>query len=180
MKNVPVIAAVVVGISLLAARPLSSTIPPPGQSPESVVVVNSPAVGQSGTWTVRNADERGRQPYHETVNVYSNSGEFASGTISIPAGKRLVVEYISAYALGPGPAVVALHPGTGDFLRGAWLSVDKQRNAVVPGGFKTYYGGEMVRYYGEPGGTLTVTTRVEGATVFNSYVNVIGYLVDVP
>jgi hypothetical protein len=183
------LAVVVLAGSLVAVLTLTSPQPASGQGQKGafVTVVNTPAqpvpvdARQAGTWLIRNADERGRQPYHEKLNLYTNDSAMVQGTVPVPEGKRLVVEYLSAYVLGPGPAVVTVHAGVaGAYNQGAWLSVDRIRNSSVPGGLKTYFGGEMVRCYGEPGGELNVTVYVDGATQFNSYISVVGYLVDIP
>lgn len=156
-----------------------------------VQVTNKPTVKaeQSGPWnvgldsaanTVRSADERGRQPYQETFNIMTNTDRWASAEVLVPAGKRLVVEYLSGYVLASGPAVISLQPTVGGYHPGVWVAVDKVRMADVPGGLHNYFGGELVRYYGEPGATITAAVYVDAAVQFNAYVNVIGYLVDVP
>jgi hypothetical protein len=80
-------------------------------------------VGITGIVEVKNIDERGRAPYTERLQCQSSTTNvcFASG-LAVPAGKRLVIEHISASirtASGPltqAPFQVELFTGAGNPL----------------------------------------------------------------
>lgn len=77
-----------------------------------VNVVNTPAVNivnpEASPALVRDVDRAAAQPYQDSVSVEIPNGEgFESGALSIvPAGKRLVVEYVTAEANMDGNQMV--------------------------------------------------------------------------
>lgn len=71
----------------------------PTAQTQNVNVVNTPTVNaqQSGTWVVRDVDNPARQHIEATINVNLFDGQPVglSTLATVPAGKTLVVEYIS-------------------------------------------------------------------------------------
>jgi hypothetical protein len=65
----------------------------------SVNVAGTPNVSIAGTPTVRNADEPGREAFQTTVQVGFGTG--LQG-VSIPAGKRLIIDYVSIHGNADG------------------------------------------------------------------------------
>ena len=72
----------------------------------AVSISGTVPVTQSGTWNVgvagtlnaKNIDERGRNPFAvQTFCSSSNSNSCFSSMPPVPAGKRLVLEYVSAF-----------------------------------------------------------------------------------
>src|SRR5215467_14501820 len=60
----------------------------------NVSIAGTPTVSIAGTPTVRNADEPGRGAFQTTVQVAFGQG---LAGVSIPAGTRLVVDYVSIH-----------------------------------------------------------------------------------
>src|SRR5438309_2003058 len=110
------------GTAIFAALAISGALmnsrPAVADSSKDVVVTPLPlpvtgtlAVTQSGSWTVGSRDSEARQPYLArrsapdlaAGNDCSPGGECQVHFPAIPAGKRLVIQYVSArYASGAG------------------------------------------------------------------------------
>ena len=69
----------------------------------NVSIAGTPTVSIAGTPTVRNADEPGRGAFQTSVTV-----GFGQGLVSvpIPAGTRLVIDYVAIHGNASGPGAV--------------------------------------------------------------------------
>jgi len=80
----------------------------------NVGITGTPNVNVANHVTVKNVDEKGRNPYMQTTfqNCGTNSGLCDLYFPAVPAGKRLVVEHVSAnIGLNPGSALNATFLG---------------------------------------------------------------------
>jgi hypothetical protein len=68
-----------------------------------VNINNTPNVSIAGTPTVRNSDEPGRGAFQTTVQVGFGQGLVG---VPIPAGTRLVIDYVSIHGNASGPGTV--------------------------------------------------------------------------
>jgi hypothetical protein len=161
-----------------------------GPSPVQVKVVNTtsepvPTVAQ-GTTLVRSADEPARQPFQQQWNVFFSTGETVkTAGVTVPTGKRLVIEYASLRAQLPvgqrlGFQVETRLNGFDGFhsvpttFLGGFNGVGGPDDEVVAG--------QDVRLYADPGTTVAVILRrLDGTTDPASVFPVIsGHLVDLP
>ncbi len=127
---------------------------------------------------IRSIDEPALQPFEATGNVFTAGGvsEFAP-LLSVPAGKRLVIEYINATASSNDPtadlvAVTIRNPTTNqtyDFPGGDLFSI--QGAGVLAISFPA-------RIYVNPGSTLDVSFALTNAAGGDAKVTVSGHLVD--
>jgi hypothetical protein len=69
----------------------------------NVSIAGTPNVSIAGTPTVRNADEPGRAAFQTTVTVGFGQGLVG---VPIPAGTRLVIDYVSIHGNAQGPGTV--------------------------------------------------------------------------
>ena len=155
--------ALVVGFGLAASRPARTA-----GGPIAVTVANTP---------LRVSDpEAARTPFQHTFQTEAPSGTRTSESITVPAHKRLVIEYVSA-SLNEYP------PGVGGT---AYLVTDA-------GGETVYYytvshaqdfnkRSQSVHIYADPGTTLTVGAVSDNFVTpqIGTDTEISGYLVDVP
>ena len=112
------------------------------------------------------------QPFYAKRN-------FTNGILTtVPAGKRLIVEYVTASFAYTSiythpPAVVQLSAGTNDH----WIPSTMVRPAIDNGTY--FYVGSQVKIYVEAGQTLSVFFAV-GTDSFSREIQVTGHFVDVP
>jgi len=164
----------------------------------SVNVVNTPLPVQ-GTVTgsvsitnpatnpvlVRDVDNPARHAFQQEVDVTFNAGEtFVNPTIDVPAGKRLVVEYVSITACLPaGQKLTNAEIRTGATGGNPFVAM-----IVTPGStacadlFDGFTASQMVRFYKDAGmGGLVVSVGRNVGTDFGSVDStIVGYLVDLP
>ncbi|HTT36356.1 MAG TPA: hypothetical protein VMH32_01655 [Burkholderiales bacterium] len=115
----------------------------------AVKVTNTPTVTFAQGASIRNADNPAFQPFQATgTGTISNSALVTLTTV--PANKRLVIEYVSFSASVPtdqrvmGTVSTALASGAASFV----VSVAPQGSD----GFKDYFAGsQVVRIYADPG-----------------------------
>ena len=69
----------------------------------NVSIAGTPTVSVAGTPTVRNADEPGRGAFQTTLTVAFGQGLAA---VSIPAGTRLVIDYVAIHGNAEGPGAI--------------------------------------------------------------------------
>ncbi len=187
------------GAAIFAALAISGAImnsrPAVADTSKDVVVTPLPlpvsgtlAVTQSGSWTVGLRDSEARQPYLAqrsapdlaAGNDCSVGGECQVHFPAIPAGKRLVIRYVSArYTSGAGNKMYSaslLLPGGQIFLQApyaippnpslaaTWTITSQAAHATV-----------------EAGQTLTIESESNAYTAGDHLnIAVTGYLVDVP
>ena len=161
-------AALLAGIGLAASRPVRSA-----GGPIAVSVANAPLI----TTPTDNPDKQGVQ-YGTTIIVAAN-GSIASRRYTVPAGKRLVIESISASANSFGDGD---HYSVLCFTQGGigTVSVSSSFN-VLPDGSPFSTGGVHPHQYADAGTSVDLEayrTESSGATILN--VTVTGHLVDMP
>ncbi len=150
-----------------------------------VTITRSDVVAQIRAALVKNVDQPGRTPYQQSVEFDPASGSFTRFYLvtfpAVPAGKRLVVEHVSAMigvTAGGQPDFLAF----GDFytlntnnialVNPVWTS---KSTAVGP----YWMADRDVLVYYEPG--VTPKIKIGSSTDFshaNSILNVHGYLID--
>lgn len=170
--------------------------------PVPTTVTNSPTVmaAQSGRWSVgisgtptvkignaaenpvlmRDVDNPASQPFHESISFDLPEGftEVNMPITTVPVGKRLVIEYISAKATLPA----------GQKLRNLAIRTSLNGNLVyhylvqTPTGiFNEYVTGQQVRLYADPNTLPHLSaTRNTGDGTTAVRVSISGYLVDIP
>jgi hypothetical protein len=137
--------------------------------------------GQGQTLPVRDVENPARQPFQRELQIAIPAGSNgASETFTVPAGKRLVLEYIAA--------TVAVFPGQKGSLRitntagGTLASYDLHLEDEGVGftGFAIFRVSQQIRIYADPGSTVTVVVGSDGATLpvtIGELVTLSGYLV---
>lgn len=136
---------------------------------------------------VRDVDNPARQPFDGSISVLIRDG-FDFGfveldTSAVPAGKRLVIEHVSAFtSLPSGQKVVSIllrTLGHGE----AWLGADFR---ATTHGFDRFITSQPVRLYADSGATVgrapvsALIVRDGDAGSGQLFVSISGYLVDVP
>jgi len=184
-----IFAALAISGALMNSRPaIADTSKDVVVTPLPLPVAGTLAVTQSGSWTVGSRDSEARQPYLAQKsapdiaagNNCSPGGECQVHFPAIPAGKRLVIRYVSArYISGAGDKMYSaslLLPGgqiflqapyvvpPGPSLAATWTIASQAAHATV-----------------ESGQTLTLESESNAYTAGDLLnVAVTGYLVDVP
>lgn len=167
-------------------------------NPQNVKVVNTSAeavpVTVNGTPTVqvgnssanpvliRNIDTAARQPYHATISAPFVAGNDVAGSASslvVPAGKRLVIKYVSADADVPVGQVVV-----GTFLAGRpeldYVFV-LSRQASGNGFDEIYAAAQPMEIWLDPGDLIDMIFVRNGTLgTGNARVTISGYLENVP
>jgi hypothetical protein len=96
MRHNKMVLTVVGVLGLAAATEIFGDRPVNAQNGAAPGVINAGALTvsakQSGEWIVRDRDEPGRQPYQ----VRLGSGSVEASSPSVPLGKRLVLQFMSA------------------------------------------------------------------------------------
>ncbi len=177
---VPVTGSVIIGNTMDSVVPVTGSV----TITNSVVPVSG-SVMLNGTPSVRDADNPAFQPFVAQLDLrvdYPDSG----GTeviATVPEGKRLVIETVSAFSLLPAGQ---------DQWPNLSLEVCTLANCIShyipmeirdrPGGyFEVYTGNQAVRYYADPGSDVSVRLDRGGDSFFGSvHTSLSGYLVDLP
>jgi hypothetical protein len=163
-----------------------------GPPPFDVKVINSPSqpVPVTGTVSVSNlgsaplpvqdVDSPGRQP---VTADGSCSGSGCTATVyTVPAGKRLIVEYASITANIPAGKVARwrLFTNTGG-QQGNELNFPLTQPPVIFGIISQSTAGQQVRLYAEAGSEVRMNgTTSDNALPSNYIFSISGYIVDVP
>jgi hypothetical protein len=175
-------------VSLLISAGVAGSGPPP----MPVLEQNNDASGnirvhEQGTATVRSADNPARQPFHQVLQIDVNGGAVGGkADFTAPAGKRLVIEYVSASGNTPVGEGVDL-----DLLDGPTASdVDATQDATLRAVSYPNAGGEVALFsvsepvgiYVAPGNHVFVLLGRTGGNgvagpVF-SQISIFGHLVD--
>ena len=128
---------------------------------------------------IQNVDEPGRTPYSARVSCTASGGScFASASAPVPAGYRLVIEYVSAGWNSPGTflelELVSLDAGN------AFSPVAYLPPTLLPstGGNNGYVANQSLRAYVEAGSTpsVSIAQNTSGVVFLDGYVS--GYLVN--
>ena len=131
---------------------------------------------------VREIGHETREPFHRQFALdWPDGTDLSTATYSVPAGKRLVVEYASAWAYLP-PAgqtmFVRITTTVGGSEAFHTLALQKREDYGV---LKQFEGAHLVRLYADPATTVHVAAgRQPGADMASCTVTLSGYLVDVP
>ena len=154
--------------------------------PLPVTVTGTPTVALSGNssaagiWT-RNVNDA--QPVHSHVSVSMTNLQPASADTllyTVPAGRRLVIEYASAEcSLPAGEAISLLFFAT---LNGATVIHDTQLSSPAPVGNSTRAAlGQSIRLYADPGtNVFTSVVRTDTTGLAGCNVQTVGYLTPLP
>jgi hypothetical protein len=152
--------------------------------PDRRVIVTNTPLPVSGTVFVRDVDNPARQPFQIGFPFTMNSGtEQVFQSITVPDGKRLVIEYVS---MGSGSVPVGQHlfiilrtfvGGVGAFH---YVAVTPQGRLAPPNVADTFVASQPMRVYADPGTTVTIQMqRDSGYAACGPNLTVSGYLVDV-
>ena len=149
----------------------------------NVNVINTPTVTLAPGASVRNADNPANQPLAATNGLTLPSG-IASGSVTlttVPAGKRLVIEYVALTANVPSGQILTLSVVT--TVLNSSGSTDFPLAVVSQGsdGFKNYFAvSQLVRLYADAGTDVTATCNRSATTIAGTCTFAIsGYFVDV-
>jgi hypothetical protein len=196
----PVRTGIASGIAVLAASGATLSVSAHGQVKPNVTVVN-PATNPVNTRItnavvpveISNAEaipvtaqesEGSRQIYHKsvTVDLAGSAGNCNHlDPVTVPAGKRLVIEYLSATSVFTVPAAlvsISLRVPNGQLI--AVAPAGKTAVGEQPVGDPLNYAaaGQYVHVYTDA--TLWACALVSNSTTEDLAINVAGYLVDKP
>jgi hypothetical protein len=190
--------ALIVFLALVAPTTSQGQGGPPTQN---VNVVNTPTVNaeQSGTWSVditgtssvqvvnpldspvlgRDVDQPARHAFQRGVVIDFATGKgIATAEFTVPANKRLVVEYVSAHIILTEGVMFqfSVHTSAGDSTGSHFFAPMSQANFP-----DNYTISQQTRLYASPGSTVTIEAR----RTFNpnslpdsGLATISGYLVD--
>jgi hypothetical protein len=183
-----VAAAIVVGVSLVAAPAANA------QAPKEVIVVNAPAapvpvtvqgspsvlIGNPSVPTIA-LDNPAVQPFQRFLVGEMADGEFNMGdelAVTVPAGKRLVIELASAIVTTAAGQNVRIRV---DATAGGGAGAHHLTVAEEPWqGVIDHKGIQLTRMYADPGSTVYIrVARDQGAGVASVNASISGYLVNV-
>ena len=194
-KNTIVVGAGIVGVAVLVSlAPVGATPPETKGGPAQTVTVNNssinpvpvsaqqagpwtvglsgtPAVSLSGTPTVNVADAR--EPFQARASAFGDSDDFGTtASFSVPAGKRLVVEFLSASAsIPPSQSAVVSVDG------GAYIPMQPQGvQATSAGTFATSIGAVSLLEFHPAGSTVSVHLERARTDFYNGTVPGVMYL----
>jgi hypothetical protein len=137
-----------------------------------------PLLAQIRAALVKNIDERGRSPYTATVNCSADPGpQFCRVPFpTVPANKRLVVEYINGYISITPPAT---YNGASLDLSVTGPRLQLPAHFDYSSSFANFYSiSERVVLYIEPGQTADAQIDTSGAGEGSIALTLSGYLVD--
>jgi hypothetical protein len=156
------------GILLVADLALSPSMAwAVGSTPVTVVNPTSAPVPTT------NANEPALQPFQATLFPHSSTSNEATDIFTVPAGKRLVIEYYSGQAQdtsGGAAGMVLTTTAGGTFVQYLVYTNSNTTNAV----------NQLVRIYADPGSTVQAFAFNANATSCGGFVTVSGHLVNVP
>jgi hypothetical protein len=151
-----------------------------GPAAKDVVVTNTPA----NPVPVRNVDEGSRQPFQRPFSVnLAPTESFGEATFTVPAGKRIVVEYASLRASLPPGQTVFVNIVTTTAGQSAFHPVLISDQGMY-GVLHLVGASHQTRIYADPGTTITVqfgrdpSAGAPGGA--NFFMTLSGYRVDVP
>jgi len=153
-----------------------------GTGTSNVVVTNSPAQPVP----VKDQDNPARQPFHFSAPISVNVA-FANVNVPVPAGKRLVIEQISAEVHVMQTSGTYPSFGATAFANGVDGNMWAPMTYVGPGDDgPNYFAIQQVRLYGDPGTNVILhlyksrdINQVYSGIV-SGYISITGYLVNIP
>ncbi len=186
------------GVSLLA---LLVTLTPAGPAiassmkPLLVEVVNNPTVQaqQSGSWNVgingaiqvgnsasspvpvRDVENPAREPFSASLNCSNTTTNTCAGSISVLAGKRMVVEFVSGrVSVGSGNELTSVFIVTG----GKEHFLLAHKSPATPTSGTRFDVSQPLRLYSDPGGDVSLHVEISGIGASTLIGRISGYLVD--
>jgi hypothetical protein len=93
----------------------------------------------------------------------------------VPAGQRLVIEYINAQLTFATTGTIGINVTSGGKSVSYGFPI-----AAYPGGSSGGVGSHMVRLYADPGSTVIVDTCANGTSTAETAGAISGYLVNIP
>lgn len=159
----------------------------PAKSTKNVVVVNPSdrpvPTRATGVTAVRNVNAPALQPFQARLTLDVAPGtEGTNGFVAVPAGKRLVIEYASAYGDTPAGQTLTFSIGTklpGDTGFVAHDLPATQQSAVGNTG-EIFVAGSMVRLYADSPQLLLRAERNAATGTAHASLSISDYLVALP
>lgn len=123
---------------------------------------------------VRDVDTPGRQAVQFTLSPSSGVSSFSQDQFTVPAGKRLVIEYYSAQ--------LTQYPSSGYAYMYMTTSVGGNTNyyKVIPPSSTTAPFNQLTRIYADPGTQVTAQVTQSSGTSSGGNLIVSGYYINVP
>ena len=149
--------------------PVPSAIVNPSSSPVPTAIVN-PSTSPVPTTDV---NEPALQPFQATLFPHSSTSNQATDTVTVPTGKRLVIEYYSSQAqdLTGGAAGMVLTTTAGGNLVQYIVYVNANNTNQV---------NQTARIYADPGSTVEAFAFNANSSSTAGFVTVSGHLVNLP
>jgi hypothetical protein len=141
-----------------------------------------PGLAQYST-PMHDVDNGARQPVQFNINLFGAEGSFNinGSAYQVPAGKRLVIEQITARVAVDSPQWIEVRLGltAGSTTLAHYLRLDPP---LALNGGNSYYTTLPVRYYADPGTSVVVGLARSGGTTgsWNGSLTFSGYLVNLP
>jgi hypothetical protein len=153
-------------------------------APSNVVIVNTPL-------PVREVDKPANQPFQAYISLHLDLTETSkSDFFSVPAGKRLVIEFVSVIgSAASGDKMIASITTTLNLNGGSGPIVTAQHNLVMieqgpindPMNFTA---AQPMRVYADPvtdvHANIARTNPTSGTSTASATITISGYLIDVP
>jgi hypothetical protein len=167
--------AVQAGPATLQAQSRPSPTPTPAPTPQEVNVVN-PATSPVPT---RDVDNAARQPFQAFLLCGFNGIGFCSDTFTVPAGKRLVIEFMSGTQALPTSE------------KAIWVQINVQNSGTSvahqfpltltsdDGVNASFVGAHQTRLYADPSTTVEMDCLESGMSQGACGASISGYLIDV-
>ena len=144
------------------------------QGTARVSVVNSPEVRVAAT-----------DPYQRTVSASNSTDQVENLQLSVPAGKRLVVQYVSVFAevpVGQTASAAITGQGLGNQAVSSTIRLAMPRSSTF-GDAAFLIGSQEVTLYAGPGSGSTLFAAIARSSeegTWDAQLTVSGYLVDLP
>lgn len=169
--------------------------PATAENPKPVVVVNDPLVQaqQSGSWNVgingaiqvgnsasspvpvRDVENPAREPFSASLNCSNTISNGCAGSVSVPAGKRMVVEFVSGrVSVGSGNELTSVLIVTG----GKEHFLLAHKSPATPTSGTRFDVSQPLRLYSDPGGDVSLHVEISGIGASTLIGRISGYLVD--
>lgn len=190
-KHIPAAVGLIILVLIVTITTNMGNAAPPTQN---VNVVNTPNVNVSNTPNVqvgntttnpvptRDVDNPARQPFQIGLGISVANGNLtANGSFTVPAGKQLVIEFVSALAaISSGQKLTLQFSTTGGGAPVAF-TLPAFLQGTFGGTVDDYAVAQQMRVYADPGTSvqfvLTQNNTTAGAL---ADIGVSGYLVNVP
>ena len=167
-------AALVLAVGALAA---TSSRPAHGAPSRDVVVANT-AADPVLTRVLRSDENPARQPFQAKARILLADGACCDNAfVPVPAGKRLVIEYVSAWGFGNGSQSFSYEVGVP--LDGTTITHYLPVAQQIDDGNSVAIAGQAVRLYAD-GGQVMLRAGRSGNAEATIWMTVSGHLIDVP